>query len=191
MNRRLLYVVSALAGLAILAGTAASAFAAPPAQTPSAPQGNVGPGYGMMGWGGAFNMPAIVAKVLNVDVSTVIKDHQAGKSFAEIAQAKGVSEDDLVKGILAERKALLDQRVQAGFLTAEQAQLMLDRMDDQIRVMVQQKGTVAPGYGRGMWGGGGPCWQGQAPAGTTDGSPAPAGRGRGMMGGGLGPAWSR
>jgi hypothetical protein len=191
VNRRIVYVVGTLAGLAILAGTAVSAFAAPPAQTPSAATGNAGPGFGagrgMMGWGGAFNMTAVVAKVLNLDVNAVLTDHQSGKSFVEIAQTKGMSEDALIKGILAERKTQLDQSVQAGGLTAEQAQLMLDRMDDEIKAMVEAKGTT--GVGRGMMGGSGtdmPCWQGQDQSQTPGQGSAPATRGRGMMGGGSG-----
>ena len=196
MNRGILYLVGALAGLAVLAGTAMSALAAPPTPTLSTAPGSAGPGYGagmgMMGWGGAFNMPAVVAKVLNLDVNAVISDHQAGKSFVEIAQTKGVNEDALIKDILAERKTLLDQRVQVGDLTAEQAQLMLDRMDDQIKTRVEQKGTT--GLSRGMmggFGGGMPCWQGQDQSQTPNQGTAPATRGRGMMGGGFGPMSSR
>ncbi|MCL5109285.1 MAG: hypothetical protein M1401_10540 [Chloroflexi bacterium] len=201
MNRKLLYVLGAVAGLAILAGSAASALAAPPAQTPAAQQQAApGRGYGlggpmMGGWAGPFNMPEIVAQVIKADVNDVIKDRQAGKSFVGIAQAKGVGEDALIQGILAQRKALLDEQVNAGRITAEQETFMLDRMNDSIKVMVEQTG-----YGPGARGGYGanagncPAWQGQAPSQNQSQQGVGLGArgvGRGGMMGGLGAGFNR
>jgi hypothetical protein len=199
VNRKMLYVLGAVAGLAILASSAATVLAAPPAQTPPAQQ-QAGPrwGYGMGGpmmggWAGSFNMPQVVADAIKANVADVVKDRQAGKSFVEIAQAKGVSEDALIQGILAQRKSLLDEQVKAGTLTAEQETFILDRMDDMVKAMVEQTG-FGPGAQSGYGPGNCPMWQGQTPSQNQNQQgvgPGARGSGRGGMMGGFGAAFNR
>lgn len=193
MRGQLKYLLGAALLVVLVAASAVAVSAAPTQQSgPSAPQNGAAAPYGrgMMGWGSAFNLPTVVAKVIKAEVADVVKDRQAGKSFAEIAAAKGVSKDALVTGILAERKAALDERVKAGGLTAEQEQLMLGRMKEQITSMVDQKGT-GPLAGAGAMAGDCPCYQGQAPAAPGQNqSYGPGSRG-GMMRGGFGMGLNR
>jgi hypothetical protein len=62
----------------------------------------------------------------------------AGKSLAQIAAAKGVSEDRLVESMLAARKKLLDDRVAAGTVTQAQADAAYAQMQSRIAASVQR-----------------------------------------------------
>ncbi len=139
------YFLGLATGAMILAGAAVPAFAADstPAATPTA-----GTAYCQQGsfggrWGGAFSALEPVAKLLGLQPADVAAQRQAGQSLAQIAQSKGVSEDKLVEAILADRKATLDARVKVGTLSAEQEQLMLERMQAQVKTAVERT-TVGP-----------------------------------------------
>ena len=154
------YLIGLATGAMILAGAAIPAFAAGagPAATPATGTAYCQPGGFGGRWGGAFSALEPVAKLLGVQPADVSAERQAGKSLAQIAQAKGVSEDKLVETILADRKATLDARVKDGTLSAGQEKLMLDRMQTQVRAAVERTsvGPMGPGNrgGRGMGPGG-------------------------------------
>ncbi len=172
------YLIGLAAGTMLLAGTAIPALAADP--TPTAGPATtaycqVG-GGGRFGWGGAFSALDPVAKLLGLEPTDIAAERQAGKSLAQIAQAKGVSEDKLVATILADRQATLDARVKAGTLTAEQEKLMLDRMQTQVKTAVERTtvGPMGPADGTGL--GMGPGGRGMRLQGGTPGQ----GFGRGI-----------
>ena len=109
-------------------------------------------------------------------------ERQAGKSLAQIAQARGVSEDALVALLTGEHKAALDAAVTAGRLTQAQAEQALATMQARIATAVDRT-EVGP-----------PEW-----AGPTNGGLG-LGMGRGFARGaapgtvpgpGFGPPWSR
>ena len=127
MNGKWKYMAGLVVALLIVALSVASVAAAP--ANPGTPgpqngaQAGAGQGYGrgMMGAGGAYNMPSVVADITGLSVEDVIAEHQAGKSWAQIAEAKGLTKDQLVARIVEQRQAQLNERVAAGTLTAEQA----------------------------------------------------------------------
>jgi hypothetical protein len=141
--------------------------AAPTTPTGVCPMGGQGGMMGRPDWAG---QPDEVGTLLGMTDEQIQAERLAGKSLAQIAQAKGVSEDKLIEAILTAKKAALAQAVTDGKLTQAQADLMVERMTAMIKVMVERT-TTGPmmGSGRGMMGG--------------------RGLGRGMLGQGLGQSY--
>ena len=148
----LMALAAGVVGLALIGGTT---LAADPTPTSTgwggwgaANCGSVGAGAGM----GGMNL-ATVAKALNVTTDQLATDIKAGKSIAEIAKAKGVSEDAVVEAALAPTREMLQIRVKYGQLTQDQANQMQERMTTQLRQHLSQT-TPTPGAGAGnQWGG--------------------------------------
>ena len=126
-------------------------------------------GRGMPEWAG---MDDAAQKLLGMTEEQIQAERLAGKSLVEIAKAKSVSEDALVKAILDEHKASLAKSVADGKLTQAQADTMTTRMQEQVKLMVERAGV------------GGPMWQTQPgqPQGQSATPMQRGGRG-GMMGG--------
>ncbi|MFZ5946255.1 MAG: DUF2680 domain-containing protein [Bacillota bacterium] len=123
------------------------------AESPAFNPGQPGQGFrqGMMGrggMGGGYGMAAQVADVLGSDVNDVVKEIQGGKSYLEIAAAKGVSAEDLTQKLLTAHQARLDEYVQAGTMTKEQAEFMQSRMEQNIKTMLEYKNDGTRGFGR-------------------------------------------
>ncbi|MDK2824708.1 MAG: hypothetical protein PWQ67_2527 [Clostridia bacterium] len=122
--------------------------------------GHMGPGM-MMGRGfGGYGLSWQVADILKMDVNDVLKEVQAGKSYAEIAKAKGLSSSQLQEKLLAAHKVTLDEYVKAGFMTPEQVKFIQENMAIRIKYMIDYKydsntsfGFRGRGFG-GCWGGG-------------------------------------
>jgi len=149
------YLIGLATGAMIFAGAAIPALAADPAPaaTPTAGTAYCQPGGPGGRWGGAFSALEPVAKLLGVQPADVAAQRQAGQSLAQIAQAKGISEDKVVEAILADRKATLDARVWAGTLNAEQEKLMLERMRTQVKSAVERTSVGPMGLANGVaWG---------------------------------------
>lgn len=88
-----------------------------------------------------------VEKMLDMTHQDLYNQMAAGKSLAQIAAEKGVTEQQLVDGIMAGRKAALDEAVAAGRMTRNQADAMLGYMQNNLKTMVN-----TPGMGLGtMW----------------------------------------
>jgi hypothetical protein len=107
-------------------------------------QGQRGPG--MPGPGQA------VADFLGMTPDQLRAEFQAGKSLAQIAEAKGVTRDALKAKILETRKARLDAAVAAGRMTAQQAEQAAARMSANVDRMLdatpgQRRQPRAPGGG--------------------------------------------
>jgi hypothetical protein len=128
---------------------------------------------GMPDWAG---QPEVVEGLLGMTDDEIHAARLAGQSLVQIAADKGVTEEALVTAILNAKKADLDQAVAEGKLTQAQADLMYQRMQTQVPVMVNQTAVGPMGRGGMMQGFG--AGQGQPPAGMPRG---------GMMG----PRWGR
>ena len=111
-------------------------------------------GAALCGWSGS--MVDSISKLLGMDQTEIIKERQAGKSMVEIAKTKGVDEEKLVKTVVDERKAVLDQRVKDGLITEEQAKYCNENMGQRIEANLNNT-AVGPTNGRGMRGGRGPA----------------------------------
>lgn len=158
-------LVSALA--ALLAGTALAA-----GPTTSVAQG-FGPGNGFRMWsndqtpqdadypcataggmmrGGApewAGESGAVEALLGMTADQIQAERSAGKSLAQIAAAKGISEEALINTILDAKKAQLAQLVTDGKLTQERVDLMVERMQAQVKAMVERT-NVGPAFGQGQ-----------------------------------------
>ncbi len=124
----LIITLSVVVVLAV--GLTSVAFAAGPNENPACDQENcTGPREGNRGFetGGMITSDA-VTNLLDMTVEQIQEQRQAGKSLAQIANEKGISEDSLIKAILAERETATQERVKTGILTQEQVNLMLENM---------------------------------------------------------------
>ena len=127
----------------------------------------------------------IVAKLTGKTVAQVREERAAGKSFADIASANGVSSSKVVSDTLAARKALLAELVKQGRITQAQADAALARMTTRLNARVTSTaagctgtgactGGTCTGTGPGSGGGGFGRGSGGACGGCTGGSTATA-----------------
>ncbi len=172
MTKKVKWIIAAVvAGLLVMAITI-PALAAGPTGTPN-PTNTGGPGWGNGGGPGSM-MDDVITKLLGMTAEQIQEQRQAGKSLAQIAATKNISEDTLINTILAERKADLQKLVDAKTLTQDQANQRLEFMKTQIKQMVERT-TVGPPAGRGMMGRSG--WNGGNSNGTVTPGTCPCGGG--------------
>jgi hypothetical protein len=172
MSRKLKWLIGLVAAGVMVLAIAVPALAAGPTVTPTPsattpPCDNCGgAGYGQ-GFGGG--MDDVIAKLLGMTEEQIQAQRQAGKSLVQIAAPKNVSEDALIKAIVADRKADLDKLVADKKITQAQADLMLTQMKDRVKSMVNRT-TVGPpdwaGNGAGFGGKGRMGTQGNVTPGT-------------------------
>ena len=109
---------------------------------------------GGAGLGRAYgNMISAVSKLIGLDTAEIRAQRQGGKSLAQIAESKGISEEKLVNSILEQRKAQMDKGVADGTITKDQAQFCLDNMEKRIKSKVERT-TTGPANGSRRRGGG-------------------------------------
>lgn len=90
---------------------------------------------------GGIRQSAIVeeaAAVLGLD-KQALEQELTTKTLAEIAKEKGISEQDLLAKLKAERTKRIDEAAAAGKLTADQAAKMKEHMDKHLQFMVSHK----------------------------------------------------
>jgi hypothetical protein len=137
----------------------------------------------MMAAGGMHEqVMTAVATRLGMTYDQLTTALQNGQTIAQIADAKGVSLEALQQVANTARTSALNQLVQQGVITREQADWMLDRMDDMPMFDLgagngacpglQPNGAQPGGYGPGMMGGG----RGMMERGMTGRGSQPAGR---------------
>ena len=110
------------------------ASAQSPTPAPGAPGFGPMRGYGVAGgtgWNADWYTKAqeAVAKALGMTVDQLNAEYRAGKTLAQIAQAKNVSLEKLHDAMEDVHKAALQQAVKDGKLTQAQADAILARMD--------------------------------------------------------------
>lgn len=161
--------VTILVAAALVAGLALGSVGLASAATAQTATGaaRVGAGLGGIMRQAGGRIADVVAKLTGQPVADVYAARKDGKSFADIAKAKGVSADKVTADVLAARKAALADAVKAGTITQAQADAMYDRIDDRIPARIT---SAAPAG----------C------DGTGSGAGRGSGGGRGMMGGGKG-----
>jgi hypothetical protein len=170
MKKFILIVVLVTALAALLAGTALAAGpTTPPVQgfgpgngmhTPgtglTTPGTGYGPGMGM-GAGGMMGRgvpawagePEAVEALLGMTDEQIHADRLAGKSLAQIAASKNVSEDKLISTMVEAKKVDLAKLVAAGKLTQTQMDTMVKNMQTQITTMVERT-NVGPAFAQGQ-----------------------------------------
>ena len=162
MKKFILIAVLVAALAALLAGTAfAAGPVTPPAQGFGPGMGMHAPGTGMMTpgmgpgdgtrrgapeWAG---QPEEVEKLLGMTDEQIQAERLAGKSLAQIAANKDISADKLISTILDAKKADLAKLVTQGKLTQAQMDLMVQRMQTQVKTMVERT-NVGPAFAQGQ-----------------------------------------
>ncbi|MBN1148732.1 MAG: hypothetical protein JXA78_15840 [Anaerolineales bacterium] len=175
MKKILLLSVVLLAALVAL-GMAGFAYAQAP--TPPAPEspygqggmGGRGHGGGMMGgWrqggargSGAYGpmheyMLAAFAEALDMDVEELQALLDEGKTMWELAEEQGLSDEEFRDLMIEARTKAIEQMLADGVLTQEQADWMLDRMNQ----MWKFGGGLGPCPGGGWGRGSGGRWNSQ------------------------------
>ncbi len=135
--------------------------AATPTPTPATPA-YCGPGGGFR-FGGIL-VDDVISKLLGMTADQIRTLRQEGKSLVQIAATKNVTEKQLVDAINAYKKTAVQNRVTAGTLTQDQANLILQQMQQQTTQAVNRTttGPMGAGAGCGLAGGNGPVTGGQA-----------------------------
>ena len=143
MNRKLKWLLVALSVVAAtVIGTAAAALAAGPQDPDTCLQDR--PGLRGGGWGqGGIIYNQSVTDLLGLTPQEIQEQRQEGKSLAQIAADRGVSEEDLINAILADRKEILQEKVAAGIITQEQADQRLEIMKENLTEAVNRT-TIGP-----------------------------------------------
>ncbi|WP_068774497.1 hypothetical protein [Paenibacillus sp. FJAT-26967] len=93
---------------------------------------------------GVAGLPILdeVAAILGIQNAALKETLSKGKSLAEAAAEKGISEADLNAKLTALRSAKIDQAVKEGRLDAGRAAQMKQRMTDHLKRMLQDKALL-------------------------------------------------
>ncbi|WP_170086606.1 hypothetical protein [Kyrpidia spormannii] len=146
MKKSLLYgaLALAVAGGGVAAAAAAAPFAV--AADSTAPSGASQPNQAVhhpRSWGGIL---PTAAQVLNMPPQQLAQELRGGQSIAQVAQNKGVSEQEVIDAIVQKISATLDQRVQAGELTQQKADQIKAKLPDRVKKIVEHKGPWQHGH---------------------------------------------
>jgi len=124
--------------------------------TPKTPYGWRGFGWGFGFWGGNWTAFDAAAKALGLTPEQLFAELHAGKSLADIAEARGVDLQKVYEAMNATRveamKQAIQQAVKDGRLTQEQADWLLEGLE---KGFVPMGRGFGHGFGRGFgrpWG---------------------------------------
>lgn len=141
----------ALAAVALLAFGGAAYAQGPTGDNPAPMFGRgYGMGFGRMGAAGPQNsLVAIAAQELGMEQTALIAELNAGKTLAEVAQAKGVAADKLVDAFIAPRVTVINNAVTAKQITQAQADTLIASL--KAHALAQLSAQFTPrGYGMGF-----------------------------------------
>ena len=135
-------------------------------------------GYGWHGFHGeGAACSETVSELLGLTPEELCELRQEDKSFAEIAAEQGVSVDELVEAIMAEKTAAVQARVDDGTLTQEQADLMIQHMVERTELAVNRATPGPVEWRMGGQNGKGACYGSAGRMGTGPGGMHQWGRG--------------
>ncbi|WEG11804.1 hypothetical protein PU629_16900 [Pullulanibacillus sp. KACC 23026] len=80
------------------------------------------------------------AQVLNMDKTTLFNELKSGKSLADIAKEKGISNQKLKSGLQSALSSRLEEAVKAGRLTTQQRDAILLKASQHMDEWIQHKG---------------------------------------------------
>ncbi|UKK96445.1 hypothetical protein [Brevibacillus brevis] len=106
-------------------------------------------GFGRGGFIGGFEKNEELLTLLKLDADKLQEELKTDKSLAAIAEAQGVSVDDLVALLVKQQETKLKEAVAAGKLTQEQADKMNENASERVKEMVQNT-HHGRGPGKGM-----------------------------------------
>ncbi|ADG07761.1 hypothetical protein [Kyrpidia tusciae] len=155
MKKSLLYSALALAvaGGGAAAVTAVAPFAVAAADTATTASGSTQPAQAEhhQQWGGVLST---AAQVLGVTPQQLAQNLRSGQSIAQVAQSKGVSEQQVIDAIVQKISASIDQKVQSGKLSQDKAAQMKANLSARVKNIVEHTGAFGkkghPFAGRGI-----------------------------------------
>ncbi|MGG4455429.1 hypothetical protein [Brevibacillus porteri] len=106
-------------------------------------------GFGKGVFIGGFEKNEELLSLLKLDATELQEELKADKSLAAIAEAQGVTVDDLVALLVKQQETQLKEAVAAGKLTQEQADKMNEKASERVKEMVQNT-HHGRGPGKGM-----------------------------------------
>ena len=166
MNRKLKFAIPIIAGVLVLStGVGVLAATSNNPNTANQPTGNYqtvatgivsgntigqycGGATGMMGFGTSFITPQVAA-LLGTTVTDLESQLTGGKTLADIAGAKGVSQEQLIQTIIAPYKDHLDLMVKYGYITQDHENTFLQQAQLRLQTLITSKlnSTDANGWG--------------------------------------------
>jgi hypothetical protein len=162
VNKKLVIAVPLIAGVLAISTGVGVAFAknadqaATQANYAAAPAGNPGTsnqvgycgGYGgRMAWNGGL-ISQQVADLLGTTVADLQSQLDSGKTLAELAAAKGVSQDQLLQTMLAFFDDQMTLMQKYGYLDQDQITSMTEQMKTRLQAVINGQ---AADYSNGMW----------------------------------------
>jgi hypothetical protein len=99
-----------------------------------------------------------ITNLLGMSQEEIYTERSAGKTLSEIAQEKGVTDQQVIDAMLAGRQEVIDQALADGRITQEQADWMQEAMKTMTPLMLTKpfgSGGMGGmrGSGHGRWGG--------------------------------------
>ena len=157
MKKRFMILAGAALAVVLLgAAVVVPAFAQEATPTPEAPCFGRGGGFGA--WGGSWTMFDTAAEALGLTPEEFFAELHAGKTLGEIAEGQGVEMEDVQDAIKAARveamREGIQQAVEDGRITQEQADWMLEGLEQGFLPMGRGFGFGGFGMGGGHRGGG-------------------------------------
>lgn len=102
-----------------------------------------GPGHGPVGAGHLG--PEELAEAIGITTDELHTQREAGKTLAQIAATKGISNDALISRLVSAAKARLAKAVTNGRITQAQSNTVSAKLTDKITEMVDRVGPRGPG----------------------------------------------
>jgi hypothetical protein len=90
----------------------------------------------MMGYGAGFPVTQQVAALLGTTTADLAAQLNAGKTLAEIANANGISQDQLIQTLMVRYQEHLRLMEQCGNLTQDQASSLTEQVRERLQTMV-------------------------------------------------------
>ncbi|WP_301173054.1 hypothetical protein [Brevibacillus nitrificans] len=139
-------------------GSFGSAFAADATQTQTQTQNLNKPadvkfgdkmGHHRVGFGASFKENTELLSLLKLDADKLSEELKAGKTLAQIAEAQGVDEADVIALLVKQQQEKLAEAVKAGKLTQEQADKMNENAADRVKAQLENTHKEKGGFGFG------------------------------------------
>lgn len=137
MFKKITIAVGTLLTVGVLAlFTVGSVFAqAPTPTTPDAPQTPWGNAWGRVSNGAGVVSDAIT-NLLGMSQEDIYAERSSGKNLSEIANEKGITDQQVIDAMLAGRQEVIDQALADGRITQEQADWMQEAMKTMAPLML-------------------------------------------------------
>ena len=119
-----------------------------------------GPGHPGRGMG--MTVGEGIPEALGLSIDDYIKARREGKSISELAEAQGLTLDDLKAKLVEEQRTFVEEELAAGRISEAKAAYMLEVMEEQVDLCLQdgEAGPLGrcPYWGAGPRGGRGGRW---------------------------------